>query len=145
MSLTATEFLSDNALEYTNGVAITSENLNDIQKGILYNNIKISKLEKLIATLSDKIDSSQIILSNIEIDTTAWKDSEFYKRYPYQADISLPSVTSDMVPSIIFPQNMIDDLVMAPTCDSYNGGIRLYAMNKAIKNYTISKIILWKS
>ena len=144
MSLTPTKFTQDSATEYSSGVSITSNNLNSIQKGILYNNSKIDSLEETIEALKNKINNSKIIFTNIVVESSAWQNSDIYKKYPYSASIEIPEITSDMVPNIIFSQSMLDELILASTCESYNGGIHIYAMNQASRDYTIPKIILWK-
>lgn len=144
MSLTPTKFTQDSATEYSSGVSITSNNLNSIQKGILYNSSKIDSLEETIEALKNKINNSKIIFTDIVVESSAWQNSNIYKKYPYSASIEIPEITSDMVPNIIFSQSMLDELILASTCESYNGGIHIYAMNQASKDYTIPKIILWK-
>lgn len=144
MSLTPTKFAQDASIEYSSGTSITSSNLNSIQKGILYNNSKIDDLERVIDVLKDKINNSKLVFTDIVVESSAWQDSGIYKKYPYSASIKIPGVTSDMIPNVIFSQEMLDELVLASTCESYNGGIHIYAMNQASKDYTIPKIILWK-
>lgn len=153
MSLTPTKFTQDSATEYSKGEVITSVNLNSIQKGILYNNTQIETINdnlqdynNTISNLTEQINNYRVIITNVTVTASQWikVNTTNYTKYPYRAALTLSNVTVDMTPDIFFPQAMIDDLILAPTCETYNGGIWIYSVNKAANSYTIPKIILWK-
>lgn len=150
MSLTPTKFTQDSATEYSSGVSITSNNLNSIQKGILYNNSKIDQLlstinslQTNITNLTAKINSLKIVKKNVPVPVSAWASDTTYTQYPYRATISVENITKDMIPYICFSQDMITLLTLSPVCETYNGGVYVYAQSKATKAFTIPTMIFY--
>lgn len=150
MSLTPTKFTQDTSTEYSSGVSITSDNLNSIQKGILYNNSKIdqllstiSSLQTNITNLTTQINNLKIVKKNISVPVSAWTKSNTYTEYPYQGTIAVENITKDMIPYICFPQEMITSLTLSPVCDTYNGGVHIYAQSEATKAFTIPTMIFY--
>ena len=67
-----------------------------------------------------------------------------YANFGYKKALTLSGVTSTMIPEVIFNTTQAMAGVYAPTVDSYNGGIYLYATEVPIDVFTIPVIICWR-
>lgn len=81
---------------------------------------------------------------NQTIATSAWASDTTYADYPYRASIALPSITTVSFVEIVFSPADATSGNFAPVCDTYNGGIYVYAKAVPDAAITIPTIIVWR-
>lgn len=81
---------------------------------------------------------------NKTIATSAWASNTTYADYPYRASVALPSITALSFVEIVFSPVDATSGNFAPVCDTYNGGIYVYAKAVPDAAITIPTIIVWR-
>lgn len=81
---------------------------------------------------------------NKTIATSAWASDTTYTEYPYRASVALPSITAVSFVEIVFSPADATSGNFAPVCDTYNGGIYIYAKDVPDAAITIPTIIVWR-
>lgn len=93
------------------------------------------------AASKDYVDAARLIFQNVQVNPSDFAPDAAYADYPYKADISLPNVRATMIPEAVFP---VVDFALAPVCESYNGGVSVWADAVPEKVLTIPTMILWR-
>ena len=86
----------------------------------------------------------QVIRNNVSVATTAWATNSTYADYGYRASVAITGVTSTMIAEVIFSLADATGGNFAPICESYNGGIYLYASAVPSSTVVIPTIICWR-
>ena len=81
---------------------------------------------------------------NKTIATSAWASDTTYTEYPYRASFALPSITALSFVEIVFSPADATSGNFAPVCDTYNGGVYIYAKAVPDAAITIPTIIIWR-
>ena len=81
---------------------------------------------------------------NKTIATSAWASDTTYADYPYRASVALPPITAVSFAEIVFSPADATSGNFAPVCDTYNGGIYVYAKAVPDAAITIPTIIVWR-
>lgn len=81
---------------------------------------------------------------NKTIATSAWASDTTYTEYPYRASFALPSITALSFVEIVFSPADATSGNFAPVCDTYAGGVYLYAKAVPDAAITIPTIIVWR-
>lgn len=81
---------------------------------------------------------------NKTIATSAWASDTTYTEYPYRASFALPSITALSFVEIVFSPADATSGNFAPVCDTYAGGVYLYAKAVPSAAVTIPTIIVWR-
>ncbi len=81
---------------------------------------------------------------NQTIATSAWASDTTYTEYPYRASVALPSITALSFVEIVFSPADATSGNFAPVCDTYTGGVYLYAKAVPDADITIPTIIVWR-
>ena len=81
---------------------------------------------------------------NKTIATSAWASDTTYADYPYRASIALPPITALSFVEIMFSPADAASGNFAPVCDTYAGGVYLYAKAVPDAAITIPTIIVWR-
>ena len=81
---------------------------------------------------------------NKTIATSAWASDTTYADYPYRASVALPTITAVSFAEIVFSPADATSGNFAPVCDTYNGGVYLYAKAVPDAAITIPTIIVWR-
>ena len=81
---------------------------------------------------------------NKTIATSAWASDTTYADYPYRASFALPSITALSFVEIVFSPVDATSGNFAPVCDTYAGGVYLYAKAVPDAAITIPTIIVWR-
>ena len=89
--------------------------------------------------------STCLFFEDKQVATTSWVADTTYNLYPYKADISLTGVTTEMYPEVIFNLDEAISGYFAPLCQSYAGGVRIYASDIPPNDITIPTIVLIKN
>lgn len=81
---------------------------------------------------------------NKTIATSAWASDTTYADYPYRASVALPPITAVSFVEIVFSPADATSGNFAPVCDTYAGGIYIYAKAVPDAAITIPTIIVWR-
>ena len=81
---------------------------------------------------------------NKTIATSAWASDATYADYPYRASFTLPTITALSFVEIVFSPADATSGNFAPVCDTYAGGVYLYAKAVPDAAITIPTIIVWR-
>lgn len=81
---------------------------------------------------------------NKTIATSAWASDTTYTEYPYRASFALPSITALSFVEIVFSPVDATSGNFAPVCNTYNGGVYIYAKTVPDATITIPTIIVWR-
>lgn len=68
--------------------------------------------------------------NNVTVATSAWSSNSTYTAYPYRASVAYAGVTADYFPDIVFNPNGADFGKLAPICETYAGGVYIYASER---------------
>lgn len=91
-----------------------------------------------------KVEKQKLLFTSTSVATNAWASDSTYSDYGYKATIALAGVTSSMIPEVIFGMTEATSGTFAPVCETYNGGIYLYASSAPSSAITIPTIICWR-
>lgn len=81
-------------------------------------------------TINASAPSVLAFSSNKTVATSAWSSNSTYTAYPYRASVAYAGVTADYFPDIVFNPNDADFGKLAPICETYAGGVYIYASEK---------------
>lgn len=81
---------------------------------------------------------------NQTIATSAWASDTTYADYPYRASVALPTITALSFVEIVFSPADATSGNFAPVCDTYAGGVYIYAKAVPDAAITIPTIIVWR-
>ena len=82
--------------------------------------------------------------TNTTVATTAWADDTTYADFPFRASIPITGCTASHKPDVTFKLTDAMSGNYAPVCESYAGGIYIYAAAKPTATLTIPTILLLK-
>lgn len=91
------------------------------------------------------VELKKLQFANTVVPTTAFVSDGTYTEYPYKATVPLAGAIANMTPNVMFAMEEATSGTFAPACESYNGGIYLYAAEVPAISITIPNIILWKN
>ena len=92
-----------------------------------------------LATLEPK----KLTFTNVAVQTSAFVADSTYTDYGFKATVPLTGVTSAMIPEVVFGIADAASGIFAPACETYNGGIYLYASEVPSASITIPTILCW--
>lgn len=92
-----------------------------------------------LATLEPK----KLMFTNVTVPTSAFAVDSTYADYGYKATVPLTGVTSSMIPEVVFGINDASSGIYASACESYNGGVYLYASEVPSASVTIPVVYCW--
>ena len=81
-------------------------------------------------TINAKAPSVLAFSSNKTVATSAWSSNSTYTAYPWRASVAYTGVTADYFPDIVFNPNDADFGKLAPICETYAGGVYIYASER---------------
>lgn len=80
---------------------------------------------------------------NTNVAASAWAADETYTDYPYRAAIPLTGVTAASFAEVVLSPADAVSGAYAPVCETYAGGIYLYANAVPSADMTIPAIVIW--
>ena len=89
-------------------------------------------------------EEKKLQFANTAVATSAWQSDSTYEGYDYRAPVALTGCENTMIPDVKFGVVDAASGKFAPACESYNGGIYLYASEIPESAITIPTIILWR-
>ena len=85
----------------------------------------------------------RITFVNTNVAASAWAADETYTDYPYRAAIPLTGVTAASFAEVVLSPADAVSGAYAPVCETYAGGIYLYANAAPGAAVTIPAIVIW--
>ena len=87
---------------------------------------------------------ARLTFTNKSIATSAWSSNSTYTDFPYRAAVACTGVTADMFAEVVLSPTDATSGNFAPVCDTYAGGVYLYAKAVPDAAITIPTIIVWR-
>lgn len=94
--------------------------------------------------LSDFTDDKVIKFTNTTVVASAFVADNSYSNYGYCASISLSGVTANDTADIYFSGKQVEQEIYASFCESYAGGVKIYAAEKPSEAVIIPLILIHK-
>lgn len=114
-------------------------NLHKVSKTGSYNDL-LNRPTKL----SDFTDDKVIKFTNTTVAASAFIADNNYSNYGYCASISLSGVTANDTADIYFSGKQVEQEIYASFCESYAGGVKIYAAEKPSEAVIIPLILIHK-
>ena len=76
--------------------------------------------------------------------TSGWSSNSTYSSYPYRASIACTGITANHYAEVCFNPNDVLNYVLAPVCQTYAGGVYVWAMinpGKALSGITVFAVL----
>lgn len=89
-------------------------------------------------------DALRLRVTGVSVPPAAFIEDTTSAEFPYRATVAIPGATEDMRPDITFDFAEIASGIFAPVCESYNGGVYIYANAMPAAEITIPVIDLWR-
>ena len=87
---------------------------------------------------------ARLTFTNKSIATSAWSSNSTYTDFPYRAAVACTGVTAAMFAEVVLSPADATSGNFAPVCDTYAGGVYLYAKAVPDAAITIPTIIVWR-
>ena len=87
---------------------------------------------------------ARLTFTSKSVATSAWASNTTYTDYPYRAAVACSGVTADMFAEVVLAPTDAASGNIAPVCDTYAGGVYLYAKAVPDAAITIPTIIVWR-
>lgn len=100
-------------------------------------NAKLDQVETNRQNIANYIPK---FFNSINVPIASWQADNTYEEYPYRAAIALSGITNIYFPEVIFSVTDAASGLFAPICETYNGGIYLYATCVPLAAITIPTI-----
>lgn len=113
-----------------------------------------SQFEAFLASIEEElqdleagtaVELKKLQFNNVSVAANAWQIDATYTDYGYRAAVALTGVISTMIPEVILGAEDASSGIFAPICESYNGGLYLYANILPDSSITIPTIMVWRS
>lgn len=104
-------------------------------------NMQLTELEAGTA-----VELKKLVFENTAVAASAWTSGAPANdtTHTYRTNIALDGVMSNMFADVAFYNNDIENYNLAPTCETYDGGVRIFAETKPGGSITVPTIICWK-
>lgn len=89
--------------------------------------------------------ATRLTFTDLAVPVSAWEDDAYdqYADFPYQAQVACAGVTADMFAEVVLSPADAMSGNIAPVCQTYEGGVYLYAKAVPSAAVTIPTIIVW--
>ena len=94
--------------------------------------------------LSDFTDDRIVKFTNTNVAASAFVADSSYSNYSYCASISLSGVTANDTADVYFSGEQVEQEIYASFCESYAGGVKIYAAEKPSEAVIIPLILIHK-
>lgn len=106
---------------------------------------RIKELEdELAEARSGGAYQAPLMFANTNIPASAWEITNEYADYPVSCQVTLSGVNESLFPEVVYAYEQIASGVFASICNSYNGGIKLYASAVPQEDITVPTIICFR-
>lgn len=114
-------------------------NLHKISKTGSYNDL-LNRPTKL----SDFTDDKVVKFTNTSVAASAFVADNNYSNYGYCASVGLSGVTANDTADVYFSGEQVEQEIYASFCESYTGGVKIYAAEKPSEAVIIPLILIHK-
>lgn len=114
-------------------------NLHKVSKTGSYNDL-LNRPTKL----SDFTDDKVVKFTNTSVAASAFVADNNYSNYGYCASIGLSGVTANDTADVYFSGKQVEQEIYASFCESYAGGVKIYAAEKPSEAVIIPLILIHK-
>lgn len=84
---------------------------------------------------------TRLMFTNVQVSVSAWASDGTYTDYPYKASVALNDVTASMFPDVVLDIEELSSGNFAPVCETYLGGIYVFAKEIPSDAITIPSIV----
>ena len=88
--------------------------------------------------------AARLTFTSKSVATSAWTSNTTYDDYPYRAAVACSGVTAAMFAEVVLSPADATSGNFAPVCQTYSGGVYLYAKAVPDAAITIPTIIVWR-
>ena len=89
-------------------------------------------------------EQSKLKFSNVSVASSAFVSDSTYAGWAYRASVSLSGVTASYVAEVVFGMSEATSGKFAPVCDTYSGGVYIYASEAPSSSIVIPTILVWR-
>lgn len=101
-------------------------------------------LKENAADTANAGNAEMIVKTNLTVATSAWASNATYTDFPFRAAVPITGCTTNHKPDVTFGVADATSGNYAPVCESYAGGVYIYAATKPTATLTIPTITLLK-
>lgn len=94
--------------------------------------------------VDNTVKNSVKVVKDISVPSANFYNSNGINNYPWRAAVAISGVTSTMMPEVTFGVDDAISGILAPVCDSYDGGVYIYANSQPTKAVSVASIIIHK-
>lgn len=94
--------------------------------------------------VSRDLEKKALRFTNITAPASAFIADGTYEDYPFRAAVALKDVTAKMIPQVCFGLKEATSGAFAPVCETYNGGIYIYSLEKPESDVVILSALCFK-
>lgn len=88
--------------------------------------------------------AARLTFESKSVATSAWASDTTYDAYPYRAAVACTGVTATMFAEVVLSPTDATGGIIAPVCQTYAGGVYIYAKAVPDAMITIPTIIVWR-
>ena len=123
-------------------ISLTAANINAVPTTRTINGYALdSDISLTAADVSALSTISQIHITKPNVDVISWASTTAYNDYPYRGTISIPGVTSAMIPNVIFSWEQIESGNFSPIVETDTDAVYIYAESQPADTITIPAVI----
>lgn len=89
-------------------------------------------------------DAVRLRFQDVTVGTSVWSKDATYTNYPYRANVALSGVDATMFPDVVIDETDKGKYEFAGSCDSYDGGVYLYASSIPEDTITLRTVVCWR-
>lgn len=103
-------------------------------------NAKLAQVDINQTNINNLLGHQEKYFSNVQVAVNAWAANNTYQDYPYRATIPLTDITANHFAEVIFNPTDAASGRFAPVCETYQGGVTIYAIAIPLAAMTIPTI-----
>lgn len=96
--------------------------------------------ENLNALAQTAEENQTFLFENVTVTAGSFVSDATFETFPFRAAIPLAGITAQMIPNVIFSPTDAAAGMYAPVCQSYDGGVYIYAITTPAGTVTIPTI-----
>ena len=139
---------------------ITDERLDPTVCGLVTEQLTVdtttinNQFQAFLASIEEELEDLQagtavelkkLLFHDVVVAPSAFASDSTYSDYGYRAAVSLTGVISSMIPEVVLGMEEATSGSFAPVCETYNGGVYIYADAVPDASITIPTIICWRA
>ena len=81
---------------------------------------------KIKSYVSEHSGNAQVIITQ-NVQSSSWSNTDTYEDYPFRASLPVSGMTTSHIPEVVFDGTNDATDNIATHCESYNGGVYIFA------------------